>query len=99
MPARDTRDLSRQSHMKARRPTEGRDFDTHRGQLRGPLTGLVQTADRHRNAIVQSANQLDDEAFGAAGIELQDNLEDPRRLEGRNSFCVSQGFPPAFKDA
>jgi hypothetical protein len=49
-----------------------------RGQLRRPVTLFIEAADRHRNLTGQSPCQFDDETFGPAWVEAEDDLKNSR---------------------
>jgi hypothetical protein len=56
-------------------------------QLRRPVTLVIEATDRHRNLAGQSPCQFDDETFGPARVEAEDDLKNAGFRRGGCRSC------------
>ena len=74
--------------MEALLPAEGRDRNARALELFAPGAGLVEAADRHRHLRLEPANDLEDEPFGSARVEAEDDLKDAGSRAGHVGSMV-----------
>ncbi len=81
------RDRPAQRRPEAGGAMERGDRNVIRIQLRGPVARFIEAADSHRNLTGQSPCEFDDETFGPAGIEAENDLKNPRFSHGGCRSC------------
>ena len=73
-------DRATQRWSEAARAVKGSDFNAVSADRAGPCPFIVQAADRHGNLALKARHHLQHQAFGAARVQAQDDLQDPWRV-------------------
>jgi hypothetical protein len=79
---RNACDLATECRMKALRTSERRHGDAVAAQAFCPRTVLVKATDGHRYLVSEPAHDFEDEPFGSAWMEAEDDLKDPGCVGG-----------------